>query len=501
VLPAEKVPNTIAIAKTDTEISFIIFEPRVYGRLLYPQFFPVVSEFAYRIRHTIDKRRMLASGDRVLAGVSGGADSVCLLLVLKELGFNVSAAHLNHGLRGAASNEDESFTRRLAEKLAVSFFSKRVSIVKPSVEAAGREKRKEFFAELSAEHGFTKVALAHTRDDRVETFLMNLLRGAGLEGLVSMEPVAGNIVRPLIETSRTEIEAYLKDQRQEWRTDETNEDTTFARNRLRHHLIPMLAADFNPKIRETLARTIEIFEAEDDWMRQVTDDVFIALCRPSTSISRSERDVAFDAIRLASEPIGLIRRIIREAIRRVGSDLRDVRFEHIEAARGLLDPGKSGKFVQIPGGTQVGREFDDLVFRRAADPVRKYEYKLQIPGEVHIPELGKLFRAEMIIAKESNRTGPGCVLVDAAAIGPCVIIRNWKPGDYYRPVGLPAGKLKKLFQRARIPRSHRTNWPVVVADSTIVWVASFPVSREFVPGGSSQSLVLIEERESKDCGP
>ena len=355
----------------------------------------MVSEFAYLIRHAIDRRRMLMPGDRVLAGVSGGADSVCLLLVLKELGCNVSVAHLNHGLRGVASDEDESFTRSLAEKLAIPFFSKRVSIVKPSVEAAGRERRKEFFAELVSRHGFTKVALAHTRDDRIETFLMNLLRGAGTEGLVSMEPSVGNIIRPLIETSRTEIEAYLKKQRQDWRTDETNEDTAFARNRLRHELIPMLVADFNPNIQETLARTVEILEAEDDWMRHVTESVLTALSRPSAPFHCGMKVLVLDGNRLAEQPIGLVRRIIREAIRRVGDDLRDVSFEHVEAARSLLGSGKSGKFVQIPGGTQVGREFGDLVFRPSAGPTPEYAYELQIPGEVHIPELGKWFRAEI----------------------------------------------------------------------------------------------------------
>src|SRR5207247_291954 len=153
----------------------------------------------------------------------------------------------------------------------------------------------------------------------------------------------------------------------------------------------------------------------------------------------------------------------------------------------------------IPGGVEVAREFAELAFRGTLGPGSDYQYELKIPGHVHIPELGKVFTAE-IASNEGNETGPARVLVDAGSVGPCVMIRNWKPGDYYRPVGLPAGKLKKLFQRARIPRSHRTNWPVVVADSTIVWVASFPVSREFVPGGSSQSLVLIDERESKDVG-
>ncbi len=322
-----------------------------------------------------------------------------------------------------------------------------------------------------------------------------------MEGLVSMAPVAGTTVRPLIEVGREQIEAYLKEYNQDWRTDETNFDTAFARNRLRHILIPALELSFNPNILKTLARTVEIFEVEDKWMRHVTGRAIETLTRPlsAADLSQGER-FSLDAERLQAQPVGLVRRVIREGLRRAGSDLHNVSFDHIESVRGLLEAGKSGKFVQIPGAVEVVREFGSLVFRKTGVPAREYQYRLQIPGEVHIPELGKVFTAE-IIGKEGNQTGPGRVLVDAASVGPCVIIRNWKPGDYYRPVGLPAGKLKKLFQRARIPRSHRTNWPVVVADSTIVWVASFPVSREFVPGGRSQRVVVIEERESKGCGP
>src|SRR2546426_2079177 len=176
---------------------------------------------------------MLDPQDRVLVGVSGGADSVCLLLALKELGYDVAVAHLNHGLRGATAEEDEAFTRSLSEKLGVRFFAKHVSI-SGSIEAAGREARKDFFTELTRQHGFTRIALAHTRDDRVETFLLNLLRGSGPTGLVSMAPAAGNTIRPLIESSRVEIETYLKDRNQAWRTDSTNLDLNFARNRLRH---------------------------------------------------------------------------------------------------------------------------------------------------------------------------------------------------------------------------------------------------------------------------
>jgi len=437
-----------------------------------------------QIQHTIEKYGMLDRQDRVLAGVSGGADSVCLLLALQELGYQLAIAHLNHGLRGAAADEDEAFTKSLSERLGLEFFVRRVSL-SGSIEAAGREARKEFFAELTHGYGFTKIALAHTRDDRVETFLMNLLRGSGPEGLVSMAPVSGNTIRPLIETSRADIEAYLKDRNQIWRTDASNFDLNFARNRLRHVVIPGLASDFNPRLIDGLSRTVEILEGEDAWVRSATDQWL------TENGTKKDDDFVIRIESLESAPVGLVRRVLRGALRLAGSDLRDVSFDHIEAARGLLEPGKSGKMVEIPGGLIVVREFGRLVFRRPIAVLPDYEYELKIPGQVRVPESGQLFRAE-ITEKEGSQVDLPRVYLDAESIGPYVRIRNWRPGDYYRPVGWPAGKLKKLFQRARIPRSHRMSWPVVVADSTIVWVTSFPVSREFVPGGRSQRIVSIE---------
>jgi tRNA(Ile)-lysidine synthase len=440
------------------------------------------------IKSTIQKHQMIASGDCVLVGVSGGADSVCLALALKELGYPIAIAHLNHGLRGPGADEDERFTAALAQRLGVRFFTRKVLLIMGNTEAAGRDARRDFFNELAEQHGFTKIALAHTRNDRVETFLINLLRGAGPEGLVSMAPVSGKIIRPLIETSREQIEAYLEEQNQPWQTDDTNFDLGFARNRLRHVVIPTLTSEFNPNLIETLTRTVEILEGEDEWMRSLAEDWL----RKNGTKEEDDFVIRVDALHTA--PIALIRRVLRAALRKAGSELHDVSFDHIEVVRSLLEPGKSGKFIEIPGGMQVAREFNRLVFRPALEAAPEYEYRLKIPGHVHIPELRKVFRAE-IIESEAGQTVGQRVFVDAESIGPYVRIRNWKPGDYYRPVGLPAGKLKKLFQRARIPRSHRTSWPVVVADSTIIWVASFPVSREFAPRGNSQKVVALEASE------
>jgi tRNA(Ile)-lysidine synthase len=198
-----------------------------------------------------------------------------------------------------------------------------------------------------------------------------------------------------------------------------------------------------------------------------------------------------NAAALEKQKIGLVRRILRSALREAGSSLQDVSFAHIEAVRHLLERDMGGKVAEVPGGIIAAREFDQLAIRYQAAEPQNYDYELKIPGCVHIPELNKLFVAE-IIDREGNQTGSERVFVDGGSIGPCVRIRNWKPGDHYRPVGLPAGKLKKLFQRARIPRSQRTSWPVIVSGTAIVWVASFPVSREFAPCGRSQKIVAFE---------
>lgn len=440
------------------------------------------------VRKTIEKHQMVVRGDRILAGVSGGADSVCLVLVLKELGFSLGIAHVNHGLRGADSDEDEQFTAALAHRLGVPYFTRRVLLMSGNIEAAGRDARRDFFSEIADRNGFSAIALAHTRSDRVETFLLNLLRGSGLDGLAAMPPVSGRVIRPLIDVGRQAVEVYLGQLGQTWRTDESNLDISFARNYLRQDVIPRLASEFNPNLMETLSRTVEILEVEDVWIRSLTDE-WIA-----ENGTNEEEDFVIPVEALEAAPAALARRAVRAGLRKAGSDLQNVSFEHTENVRSLLESGKSGRMIEIPGGLQVLREFGKLVFRQKPAPTVEYEYQLKIPGLVHIPELRKVFRAELVESETAQPVGRR-VFVDAESVGAYVRIRNWKPGDFYRPVGLPAGKLKKLFQRARIPRSHRTSWPVVVADSTIIWVASFPVSREFAPRGRSQKLVALEASE------
>jgi tRNA(Ile)-lysidine synthase len=448
-----------------------------------------VIPFIRKVRETISRYRMLTSGDRILAGVSGGADSTALLLALHELGYNLAVAHLNHGLRGRESDQDEQFVRDLASRLGIPFFSHAAAIGESSgnLEAAGRQARRKFFESLIQELGFTRVALAHNREDRVETFLLHLMRGAGPEGLVSMAPVSGRTIRPLIESSRSEIEAFLTVAGQPWRTDRTNLDMSFARNRLRLDVLPRLTSLFNARLPDTLIRTITVLEEEDQWMNGIAE-----------AWLESHGAGGLDVSELRGLPAALVKRLIRLKLRRAGSELTDLTFDHIEAVRGLLDEGKSGKYVQLPGGLVARREFHRLDFSEASPAAPEFAYELPIPGMLRVPELGRIFRATCVAdpnGAEGFSDGSTRVLVDGSELGSCVKIRSWKPGDYYRPAGWPSGKVKKLFQRARVPRSQRGRWPVFATDSAIIWVTSFPVSREFTPSAQSKKIVAFEALE------
>jgi tRNA(Ile)-lysidine synthase len=451
---------------------------------------PQQPDFVSDTAQTISKYQLLKANDRILVGVSGGADSVSLALALKQLGYEIGIGHLNHGLRGLDSDGDEQFVSELASMLVVPFYSQRISI-RPedgNLEAAGRAARKQFFKSVCERFGFTKIAIAHTSDDRVETFLLNLLRGAGLEGMVSMAPVSGNTVRPLIETSHDDVQHFLIASKQAWRTDASNLDPSFARNRVRHELLPALEKAYNPRLRNTLSRTVDLLQHEDAWMQQLT----LKWVAEHADLGAGQVSVNAEAMR--EIPVALIRRAIRTMLRQLGSSLVDITFDRIEAVRGLLGEGKGGKTIQIPGGLIAERSFDRLVIREFQNQATEFDYDLPIPGMVHISELGKTFRAEVAVRSMVPQTleSKDRVFVDGGRLGPCVKIRSWKPGDYYRPVGWPGGKLKKFFQRTRIPRNQRSRWPVIVSDSTVIWVASFPVSREFAASGRSQKIVTLE---------
>jgi tRNA(Ile)-lysidine synthase len=413
---------------------------------------------------------MLPANCRVIAAVSGGADSVCLAHVLREIGANLSGlAHFNHKLRGAASDEDERFVAALASRMDVPFF-RASGELRGNIEQAARRARMEFLGGLIRDGAAERIALGHTRDDQAETVLFRILRGSGLTGLAGIHPVNGPWIRPLIQITREQVEEYLRSRGIEWREDATNREPRFARNRIRHELLPRLERDWNPRIGEALAHLADLaFEEERWWSQQVLPEG------------------EFRASELAALPRALARRALRRAIAAAKGDLRGIEFDHIEQILDLaMRPGGSGR-IRLPG-VAATRSFDSIRLERPCGERTPEPVAVRVPGTYAAP--GGTGEICFEIAETQS---PSCanLKVELAAR---MELRAWRPGDHYRPVGRSRDqKIKEMFQIARVPSWRRRTWPIVESEGKIVWAREFGAAEEFSAGHRAGPVLRIWE--------
>jgi tRNA(Ile)-lysidine synthase len=439
----------------------------------------------------VRKRQLIRAGDRVGVAVSGGADSTALLCALVELrvelGCILSVVHLHHGLRGADADADAAFVEQLAAEHSLEFHCNRRDVAalaaqeKLSVEAAGRRARIEYFAELQRQGAIDKVATAHTANDQAETVLLKFLRGAGTRGLAAIYPIStqagATLIRPLLDTSRAEVESYLRELNQPWREDATNKSPEFLRNRVRHELLPTLVRDFNPAIVESLANSAEIARDEQEFWAATVAQALTDLVQPGRG---------FDSERFQSLPIALQRRVL------IAAAELPLDFDHIERAREFILTNQSGE-REIARGLRLrltkdsaghpSFEFTEESPLETNDS-SSYSVTLSLPGEVELPTPG----ASRLIAKLEDIPRHGHAL-DAALAGRTVTIRNWRPGDRYQPVGRGEGKVKDFFQQLHIPSADRATWPVAELDGVIIWVLGLPVAAGFAAQGSSGIVI------------
>ena len=324
-----------------------------------------------RIEQTVHAHALFSDGDVLVAAVSGGADSTALACVLAELAPRLGArlaavAHLNHRLREAA-DADEAFCRALAVRLGVPFVSRAVDVRtearrrKTSVEDAARTVRYLFLNEVAIEAGATRVAVGHTRNDQAETVLLRLVRGAGPTGLAGIYPRAGRVIRPLLDARRSEVEGWLRERGLGWREDESNQDRSIPRNKVRHELLPWLAEAFGAGIVDVLARQASVSRDDADWFEMVATEMAARLVQQEGGILGIEQ-AALDALHPA---IG--RRVVLEALRRAAAG-RFVGFDHVEAALAL---GRAGEGVIDGPGQRVASRSGWLRFEpQAPDPAR-----------------------------------------------------------------------------------------------------------------------------------
>lgn len=460
-----------------------------------------------RIAATISRYRMFAPGQRVGVAVSAGADSVCLLHALAELAsrwsLTVSVVHLNHQLRGKESDADEEFSRILAGQLGLEFHSSQVDVrrvaqaTRDNLEQAARRVRREFFLDFLTRGVLDRVALGHTRSDQAETVLFRFLRGAGTAGLAGMRPVTPEgFVRPLIDTTRSEIHDYLVSRGIRWREDSSNNDRAFARNRIRQDLLPALTRDWNPSLPETLGGVALIARDEEDyWDTEVARlSAGRLLVRPPGVLFRT------DWVRVL--PRAVARRVLRKAIENAKGDLRAIDLRHVEGVLELIDSAEGSGRLQIPG-VDVFRSFDWV---RLAPPGtdtledRDYEVEARVPGRVTLPHGAGVLALEIVKETSGEPAGPACVYngkgseLDWGRISGSLLVRNWRPGDQYRPIGhASAIKIKDLFQKARIPLWERRRWPVITCQDSIVWAARFGPAAELAADPGTHTLLTVRQ--------
>jgi tRNA(Ile)-lysidine synthase len=432
---------------------------------------------------------LLRAGMRVTVAVSGGADSVGLLRALAEAapktGLALSAAHLHHGIRGAEADEDERFVEALAEQLGLPLHRHRVDvpsaakISRKTLEEVARHLRYAWFRELLEEDRTDAIATAHTLDDQAETVLHRLVRGAWTEGLGGIHPViacpGGTIMRPFLGTRRAEIVAWLREIGQPWREDASNQDPAFTRSRIRHELLPQLAA-FNPRIAEQLARMATIARDEESWWDAELARILPQLVLPGrpvrgggrvVSTQPGEGSVGQELSRLRGLAPALRRRVLRAAALQLECALN---FEQTERLMAMCEP-EGARRQQLTAEVRAERSARELrlvrEMPRSLTPATAAVYPLPIPGEVSA--LGITVRATL--RSKAKKTEPI----------PPAILRTPKSGDRVRlRYSRAARPLKDVFSRMgnRIDAETRRTWPLLEWQGRVVWMKEVQIDAE-----------------------
>ncbi|MBI5740282.1 MAG: tRNA lysidine(34) synthetase TilS [Nitrospirae bacterium] len=473
-----------------------------------------------KVKDTISKYSMLSEGDRVLIGLSGGPDSVCLAAILDKLkaDFNITlhAVYIDHRLRPGETADEKAFCRDLCEGMGIDFLSEAVDVKGHagekgmSIQEAARELRYRLLEDIAWKLNAARIALGHHADDRVETFLINLLRGSGRKGLTGIPPVRRlgarvqgqgsggsiSVIRPLIEIERTEIEEFLADDSSlvtrhlslPFVVDSSNLKKDYFRNWLRLTFLLEMKKR-NPSLVQGLCRTMDILREEDEYLETVVTKTLMRL------ISRKDAVM----IELFLSPLetlekALLRRVLRRAVGAT-EGLRGMAFIHVESVIDLIKKGRPGDRLYLPKGIRAIRDYSVLRIT-SATPVMITEYKIQPPSEIVIKESGDVIRASFG-ERGGHHDGRKSAAFNADILRFPLKIRARADGDFFYPSGF--GKKKKLqdfFVDEKVPRDERDRVPVVVSGNDIIWIAGHRADERFTPGPET-GLFLIMNYEGQ----
>lgn len=466
-----------------------------------------LDPFEEKVLRTVKKYSLLEKGDKVLVSFSGGPDSQALLSFLLSVEslfkLEIGVFHLNHKLRKEA-DEEEKLIQKQIENLGLRDFIYSYDVKafaqenRLSLEDAGRRLRYQFLEKISNENNYNKIALGHQLNDSVETFLMRFIRGTSVEGLRGIAPKRGKLIRPLIETERQEIESYLHRKEIGYFIDKSNLSGKNLRSRIRYYLVPYFMT-VNPQFQQAIRRFIEVFQEENELLEETAEKLF----KKYAVFLNTGLELR---LKKPAQP-SILRRLAKKAYFSAGGERID--FDHLDKVAKLVEKG--GGKVSLPGGIEaVVKDRKTIYFGRTKEVgTESFEFPevyFRPPGEKSLFPLAYKIKGEFLeynskLAKEIKNASLTVAYLDIASLKLPLVIRTWKKGDRFCPLGL--GKPKKLqdfFVDQKIPKTRRNKIPLVESKGKIVWVAGLRIDDRFKVTEKTKRILKLELVKEKRNG-
>lgn len=452
-----------------------------------------------KVLSTINKYKLIEDGDKIVLGLSGGPDSVCLLHILyrlkEKLDIEVYAAHLNHQIRGIEAQKDALYITQLCENLGVTSFVKSIDVPKYckenglSVEEGARKLRYEMFEEIKQKTKSNKIAIGHNLNDQAETILMRIMRGTGLQGLRGIEYIRdNNIIRPILDIDRKDIEAYCEKYELNPRIDHTNLETIYTRNKIRLELIPYMKDNFNPNVIESIVRMSNSLKTDSDYIQEESEIKF-------EEVSNLQEDACEIDIQKYSKLHNAIKvRVLRKGIKHILGDTNFVDQKHIEDIMQLEDNKKIDKMITLPRGIFAYRRKNTilLINKEIVNETIEFCYNLPSNGFIKVKELNLVLETQTmnIDRYKSMKLDKKSKGFDFDKVKGGIVVRSRKEGD---KIKLSAGskKVKDLFIDLKIPREERCNVPIIVDEQGILCVGDYKNSENYKIDNSTKEVLKI----------
>lgn len=456
----------------------------------------------HKVEQYVAKRNMIQKGDKLVVGVSGGADSICLLFVLmelqKKLAFEMVVVHVNHGLRGESADADEAYVRKVCKEHGITceVYRENVDLIakerKQSTEEAGRYVRREAFVHTIEKHGGTKIALAHHMNDSVETFFMNLARGTGIQGMGGIRPIAGVYIRPLLCLERREIEEFLREKNIPYCTDSTNEEDDYTRNRLRNHVIPYLEKEVNARTVAHIGETMSRLQELQIFLQEQTE-IYYKQC-----VKQHEKGYILLENSFFEAPASLRPFIIKRVLVQICQKEKDIQEIHMQKILELFQK-QVGRQIDLPYAMQGKRIYEGVyIYKKEVtdiDPMNvQVSFAKENRQEIEWGNIKVICRLlENASTDKIYMEKIDTMRFDYDIITHGVCIRTRQPGDYItiHPDGRRQ-KLKSFFINEKIPQEKRDKILLVADGDHILWVVGYRTNCVYQVGKYTKRVLEIQ---------